>query len=739
MPRQTVSKKDFTFVGGLNTEAGYLTFPANAWVDGDNVVPKIDGSIERRVKIDFEDSYTYSAALSTASKETYAYTIHRWEAVGGNGNLNFLVVQKGTTVAFYDTSMASVSPYVKSFIVDLASFRVASSPNIWGSSPISVAQGNGKLIIVSEDTDPILVTYVASTDTISSVAITMRIRDLQGVADGYAPEDQPATLTALHYYNLKNQGWDHLKTDAYFASQAKYPANSQMWIQGKDSSDNFDPALLAKQDFGSSLAPKGRFLLNPFYRNRDGASGVVGIPSEIEATRPRACAFFAGRAWYAGIDSETIGSWVLFSQVANTDSKYGLCFQEGDPTAEYTNDLVASDGGVILLPDAGSIVKMVPVSDSLIVLAENGIWQILGDSSGFSATGYQTKKITSFGCVSAQSVVEFENTIAFWSISGIFTLQKTDVSGEFVPVTLTQDKIQTMYAAIAGQSKKYSQGFYSQEDKKIIWMYQASPNTDTITDRFKKDKFLILDLRLKAFYTYTIPSLASNSPLLLGGMISLNLGTAPGTFTVNNSTGDTVITSGSDTVVVTINSTSSTARIPKYLTITPSGSDWVITFSDFQNVHDTPYKFMDWYTKDSIGVEPSTLPYVITGYTILEEGDKVLQAPYITTFMKRTETGITAGAVGINQSSATLQGRWEWTDNAVASRWTSGEELYRRRHLFVPSALPSTTYVDGYPVVVAKSKIRGKGHSLHIRYQASTGKDMKLIGWSILYNKNANV
>ena len=739
MARQVLEKKDFAFIGGLNTEAGELTFPDNAWLDGDNVIPGVDGSVSRRVKLDLEAAFELSDTFNTNIKETFAFTVHRWEAVGGNGALNFLVVQQGNIIRFYDTSAASISPGEKGFTIDLTSARVSNSPNVFGSQPISCAYGNGKLLIVSADTDPILVTYVASSDTITVAKLTLRIRDFTGVNDGLDVEETPATLSALHNYNLQNQGWTSLKINSFFVSQGVYPSNAMIWTLGKDSSDNFDPALLVKQDFGTSAAPRGRFILDIFNRDRTNVSGISGITAEVENQRPSTVAFFAGRAFYAGINSPTIGSWVLFSRVTDTDDKYYQCYQEADPTSEHISDLVPSDGGTIPIPECGSILKLIPLQESLIIFAENGIWQILGDSTaGFRADGYQVKKLTSFGVAGAGSIVEFENTVAFWSPSGIFFLVKDPDTGDFVPQSLSLNKIQTLYTAIGGASKRFAQGFYDSEKKQLVWLFNNTPNQDNVTDRFKKDRFLIYDVRLQSFYTFTIASLASNSPVLIAGIVSINPGIATANFNVTEIDGDQVITLGSDTVIVTTDTINNANRIPKYLTLKPSGSDWAITFSDFENTSNTPSKFKDWFTADGVGAETSTLPFLITGYQILGSGSHIIQAPYILTYMKRTETGVDGSGNAINESGALLQGRWEWTDNAVATRWSSEQQIYRHRHLFTPS-VPSADYVDGYPVVVAKSKLRGKGLALNLRFACQSGKDMQLIGWSILYNVNANI
>ena len=740
MSRQALEKKDFTFVAGLNTEAGYLTFPANAWLDGDNLIPNIDGSIQRRTKLDFEASYQLGSSFSTTIKETYAFSNHLWTNVGGLGSTTFIVVQRGNIIRFYATPASSITPNEKSFTIDLTTYKVASSPNVFGTSKIDVAVGNGKLVIVSEDTEPILVEYVEASDTITVTQITLQIRDLQGISDGSTINVPISTISDSHRYNLYNQGWDSTKVAAYQVSSGNYPSNAQIWTAAKDASDDFSPTLLDKQDFGTTPAPKGRYVLDLFNRDRSTASGVANITVETEDYRPKTAAFFAGRIWYSGIRSSTIGSWVTFSQIVESNDKYGYLYQQGDPTSEFSSDLLATDGGVIPIPEAGGIIKLLPVQESLIVFAENGIWQILGDAGGFKATGYQVKKISAFGCVSHASIVEAENTAMYWSTAGIFALKRDPVSGDFSLVPMSFGKVQTLYNDIANFGKKYSAGFYSDEEKKVYWMYQDVA-TESLVDRFKKDKMLVFDLRLSAFYTFTI---AAGDPFVVSGILALNQGDQDTTFSILSGT-DSVL-STADTVEATITLTASSPRIPKFLTLTPattspSETEWCLVFSDFETTAVSPTKFMDWYSFDSVGLETTTLPFLLTGYQILEDGMHQFQAPYIMVYAHRTETGFVLSGDeldSINKSSCLLQAHWEWTNSAAASRWNTEKEAYRHRRMYVPVD-EDDTYDDGFPLVVTKNKIRGKGHALSLKFSCSSGKDMHLAGWAIMYAKNTNV
>jgi len=738
--RQVATRKDFTFVKGLNTEAGPLTFPPNTWEDGDNIVPNIDGSLSRRLAVNYESGYALSSTSDTPTEEsTGAFTCGEWNSVGGDGSRNYVVVQRNDLVTFYDNTGDTISSTEKSFSINLSTYKAAGNPNTTGYSPISCSSANGNLIITSADTEPLLVSYVNSS-TISVSAITLQIRDLYGVSDTLSVSERSTSLTAAHQYNLLNQGWDNTKINSYFASTGYYPSNAQSWPAGKDSSDNFDPALLDKQDFGTSPAPKGRYVLPLFARNRTAVSSVAGLTTETETYRPVTCAFYAGRAWYAGVNSTSIGTWVLFSQVADTTAKFGNCYQDADPSSEVVSDLVATDGGVIPIQDAGNILKLLPAYNSLLVFADNGVWQIVGSvDGGFSATAYEVRRLSTVGCVSKDSVVEAETTIYYWARDGIWTIAPNNTGG-FTVQNITNTTVQSLYAAIPANGKAYSFGRYYQEGKTIYWLYNSDSTQDGVTRRFKKDSMLCVDLRLGSPYTHTVSSLASNSPYIVAAVITKNKTSASTTFNVVDASENQVIDGSSNTVVATLVPTVLRNSEIRFMVEAPQGggTSFKTTFARFEDGLTAASKFKDWYAANTAGITYDS--YVLTGASLGggEGGDKAIQGLYLIAFFNRTETGVDSNGDAIGASSCTLQARWDWTDSANAGKWTPGEEIYRHRRPFFP-AVPSATYLDGYPVVVSKTKIRGRGKAVQFKFSADPAKDMQLLGWAVTYLGNTNV
>lgn len=284
---------NFTFVGGLNTEGGYFVTPKNSWVEGQNVVPQMDGSVERRPAIDLEEEGDPISAFTYSSSQIInnVVAVEMWTSVAGNGNVDYFVVQIGTLVYFYKAYSGTVSArpvigvfYDPEFVgpvnpaaglgFDLTAFRCADNTGLIYDSPISTASVYGNLVITHRDCDPILVTNTPGSDTYTFNRLRLKIRDLKGITSS---EDVTVEKTYADWgdfgpsalYNLYNQGWSDEHLTAYSAANSGLlPANTKQWIYGKDTNDDFDASVLAKVDFGSTPAPRGRYILEAFYEDR---------------------------------------------------------------------------------------------------------------------------------------------------------------------------------------------------------------------------------------------------------------------------------------------------------------------------------------------------------------------------------------------------------------------------------------------------------------------------------------
>lgn len=299
MAAQGSVEDSFTFVQGLVTEGGFFVHPKNAWKEGFNITPNVDGSVERRLGVDYEDLYSlYAASIDSSERDLWAFTVERWNTVGGNGNLDFFVVQIGPTIHFYESATGTISAQKKSFTVDLNNFLFTGFQGIVGTNLIKATAAYGKLIITCKDCDPILVIYDETLDTITTDRLELKIRDFTGIPSPkpVSYEDNSNGWTILQFwphafYNLANQGWTGDNVNKYRLANGGsgalglglLPSNSKQWIYGKNANDDFDAEVLNKQDFGSMTAPRGRVIINAFIQDR--VQGLQNSISPYEYTR----------------------------------------------------------------------------------------------------------------------------------------------------------------------------------------------------------------------------------------------------------------------------------------------------------------------------------------------------------------------------------------------------------------------------------------------------------------------
>lgn len=401
---------------------------------------------------------------------------------------------------------------------------------------------------------------------------------------------------------------------------------------------------------------------------------------------PKAVAFFAGRVWFAGTDYDKLSTKIWYSQIIESDAQYGKCYQQADPTDERVPDLVATDGGFIVIPEISNVLKMIPYGNSLLIYAYNGVWQIGGGEKGFfAADGYSIRKITDIGCVAQKSVVVAENIPFYWGISDIYAIAQDVRSGFLFAQNISLDSVTTLYNRIGFNYKFNCQGAYDEQSKKIVWLHSQ---TDAGADfaNFNYQRALCFDVRLKAFIKYKFSAFSGHS------IRSLFVVTPFPTVT------------------------------PKLKLVVAEGAGANLVISTFNR---TDYE--DWGNVDAEA-------YLLAGYDSLGDPLGRQNAPYIGVFSKKTETGYAADTP-INTSSTLVQARWDWADQAVSGKWGAQQQAYRHPRQYIPANPVTDGFDDGAPLVIAKLQLRGTGRNLQIKFSAGAGKDSWLAGWKIYYDK----
>ena len=742
MPKTDSLKVYNTFVGGLVTEATPLTFPENATQSALNCIFDKKGDIRRRLGINYESSYSITNKnVAESVWQTQAVGCFQWDEVAGDGNRHFLVAQVGSTLYYFDINSQPVSGNLKSFTTDLSSFAAPGITDV-GTELVDISFGKGFLFVASKKIKPFYVTYNVSGDSITNTEIALEIRDFDGVEDTLGIDEEPTSLSTLHHYNLRNQGWvspggsvaDPITT--YHSSQSKYPGNNKQWWAAKNTSDDFDPAELTKIFFGNTRAPRGHYIVDPFNKDRDTVSGLSGIATETFTTRPQTTAFYAGRSWYGGPPESTISGHIYFSQIIEDESNIPRCYQEADPTSEEISDLIDTDGGVVVIPDAGNVLALRVTGESLLVFADNGLWEISGTgSSTFVPTDYSVSKVSTVGIVGKRTIVDVEGTPIWWSDRGIYSIGRNQVTDRIEAQSLTKQTIQTFYdSTIPSVSKVYAQGSYDSVTGRVTWGWNSGGNDTNY--RFKFNRALVFDSNIGGFYPWSFGELASNAPYVFGIFTLPSIGNVKETDTViQASDGQTVVrASDGETVVADVEVLRGGSTTTGFIVAEPGTNESEITFAQLNDD-----SFVDWKAKDGTGVNFTSS--FETGYLLEGNVTNRRQAPHIFVYTKRTETGYVASGdshVLQNPSSCYMQARWDFADNSNSSKFGRRQQVYRilKDYDKTPTSLD---FNSGFPVTITRNKVRGSGKALHLFFDSEDGKDFDIFGWAVHYSDNAGM
>ena len=467
----------------------------------------------------------------------------------------------------------------------------------------------------------------------------------------------------------------------WFADIGNYPSNSDVWWTFKDTTDTFNPTLTINNvSLDQGLAPKGFYILNAFDQERTIVSGVGGITPVSATARPRTGTWFQGRAWYTGVDASqpsagdaAFYTWtenIYFSQVITDVSKFGQCYENNDPTSQDLNTLLPTDGGVINIQGCGSIYKLFPVQNGLIVFAANGIWFITGSQGiGFSADDYTVTKISGEHAISSTSFVDVNGYPMFWNQDGIYAVMpgQSYTSGQrsLEVKNLTLPTIKQFYMNIPLASKATARGSYNHVTGVVQWLYKSTSETG-LSNRYTFDSVLNFLTYTDAFYNWTI----SNTPQVLGVDYIDFTGSSPSTVP---------------------------APIFKYFTAINSST---VTFSEERdNVN-----WVDWF---STGTPDNYTSSFTTGYTLKGQGQRKAQIEYIYVYSE------------IPTSGYTFQGIWDYAGSNLSNRFSTIQ--------VVNNNLP--LYNKG----IRKLRVRGDGYAYQLNFSSLPGQPFNIAGWSVLH------
>ena len=760
MPRQINSQVENNFIKGLITEATALNFPPNACTDTDNCIFHPKGDVYRRYGLDNEDG-AVTADVTVAGSAVTTFT---WNNPAGLAK-SFHVVQVGRYLHFYNVpTNASVSSGKHATVLDLDAYKTSTTTLI-NQNRCQFASGQGYLFVVHPYCKPLYVKYNGGTDAITLNGIDVKVRDTEGVVDetNYDYDTRPTTLTDLHTYNLYNQGWMPTSTKDFIKvwrtdkvvqtiipisvspwylvvntvttpARGDYPSNADVSWMFKNANDDFDIALCENNKRGNTPAPKGYFVMDAWNMDRTTASTITvgsekagggltngsppgtvvtlsGVPSTTSGIfRPSVVAFFAGRVWYTGVAQDNYSNKIFFSQVVKSPEQFGRCHQLNDPTNETLFDLLATDGGTIVIPDCSRIQKLFSIQNTLLVFATNGIWAISGNVGvGFTAGDYSIRKLSSIPCVSPTSFVDVEGLPYWWNYDGIYRISEINGAGGVKIDSLTHTTIRSFYKeVIPVNSKINSVGAYNFLTKEIKWLW-SSTNPTSLDQRQQFDRVITFNTSSEAFFpwsfTTTNVKIMGIASLTTQGTSALpsGFGATPGGTAIVNPSSEGAATATTTLVTNTMGS------VFKYLISYPVAGINKITFAEIKDP-----THVDFKSYDSVGVDYSS--YLTTGYRVTPgSAQKKFQSNYLTVFLRN-----------LDNPQVVLTTSWDFGNAANSGRFSSPQTL------MVPEKAE-------YDYMIRKVKVRGSGKALQLRFTSVSGKPFDLAGWSYFETVNSGV
>jgi hypothetical protein len=788
MSKVVSEKQVNSFVKGLITEASALTFPENSSIDEDNFILELSGSRSRRLGVDYEVGHQYnSTGILPGTLNLSRYSITTWAFPGGSTDIVLGVIRAYNKLYFINLLEANPSAHLMNggnaiTITGLTTSRIQTA--IVNNFFVLVSEELDLPVILTYDSSLDTITQEATAIVVrdfegvddyltndSRPVILSPLHKYNLINQGWSSKIPSTCATSVDITTTlslpigrKNVGYIAANTtntaiDCTKSVLGVYPSNSDIWSLGKIGNpaaanyQTYDPATLKKNSIENTLAPKGAVLLNIYSRgaSRTRHTGIVNtavtpipgrvqitlyrpaLPMDAEMGRVSAVESFAGRIFYSGIVSQisdgdlvspNYSGYVFFSQIAKSIEKLGMCYQENDPTSAEISDLLPTDGGTIHIPEANRIVKLMTNRESLIIFAENGIWELGGEgvNQGFNATAFQVSKVTTVGVSSPDSIVNAGGTIFYWAKTGIHYLTTDQNSGRLIAQNATLTTIQSYYNNISQVARTNARGFYNEARNVVQWLYSDDPNYSETNYINTYNKQLNMDLSLKAFSKFSFSSLDVTEQTLprICDFIKIpgySLQNVDLTLSANI---DNILV-GTDQAIITLSN--STPRVETFRYLVMKGGSF--TIGALSNTG-----FKDWVTENGTGVDFSS--YLVTGYEYAGDIMRDKQVPYIQFYFNRTENGFTAVGDTLqldNPSGCIVQAQWNWTNSANSGKWGNPFQAYRLNRNYTPSGA-GDTFDYGDAVIVTKNKLRGSGKVLSLKISSETGKDMQLLGWS---------
>lgn len=402
----------------------------------------------------------------------------------------------------------------------------------------------------------------------------------------------------------------------------------------------------------------------------------------------------------------------FFIESDTADAYVNACFSVDDPTDE-TFTPTASDGGIFFVTDANRILCTASLSDSLLIIATNGVWE-LRTQDGMSPSGFSVTKVVDVTIQSAKSVVTTPTAVMVPTETGIMAFYYDSDSRRTAYKNTSDDTIRRWY------NKYYdwfSWGIYDSANSCVKWLLRTPIDSYDDGDVVTIEQMeLVVDMRLGAF--------------------SVNV-FASGSGEINSADEGNFIKADSAN---TYNILGNYIKLPKSYSLgdeeTPIDAKRNRISHKYLGVDDNSNHYsVIQYEKGNFSTdlgEDMPVPYMVTSPMTMGDTIRRKDVPYLWTHFYRSEDGFVETETGdwepTNPSSCLLSARWDFSDNANSGKWSEDVQVYKLLRDYMPEDIDDS-FDYGYNIITTKNNLRGSGKAISLKFTAETGYDMQLIGW----------
>ena len=696
----------FNFSGGLNTEASVVNIEPNDSTDILNIKMNHDGSIERRIGMDFIDTNVAGGYYAT---ETGNYGLY--DEVPSVGIFS-LTKSTGVTIKYVaihvDTKLKlyEYTNYISLGLVDLPVFEENISSH--GSVEMSYyktqfLKTRNRVYLINKDLELCYLSYNDSGDLELNVS-SVFYRDIDDVIETEIDS----------YVNSHGKNYKCIKSN--ISSESTQPGDSTGWKPYWVLNGVEDPNY-------------GGFDIPFAYKSNIKQVGFTG-----SAKGWRTGAMASGKMWLAGVNDEL--NKIYFSQTIIADEHHTRMYQYADPYNLHDSETVDTDGGVLLISDAEEIIKIESFSGGILVFATNGVWYVGGGGGvDFKATDFSVTKVSDEGAAGESTVASVGDKVIYFGLNGVYVIEESDISGRPAPKSLSSTKIDSFYNSIPLYNKSVGKAVVNLSEKKVYFFTNFTSNTWNIErNQYSRNThcrdILIYDIKLQAWSKYSLSEDEDGSKVSVGDAFVIQ-GSSLSFSTLIDNSGNLVEDESANLVeAFGITGAGSSTLKTTLLLMKISGDTLSFAFGRLEGEESQDFSL-------NVDDAESYDSYIETAQQIYQDIMHQKQVPYLTTIFKRLESGILdENGADTNAGSCFYTAIWNWATDTKSFKYGTARQAY------LPNRW-NISYEDGsdpgVEVVKNKHRVRGRGNSIQLRFENDGDKPFHLYGWQMLIQTSRRV